>query len=347
MIQINNAGISKITLQKVGNKVREEKNISAQELLHIKEKEEEAFIPFFLNPFKKQLEAYRFTHYTGELDYNILYSLCKKLFSEEIEFLDSSTQILNHLYEVSNHPNIKSGELFIIKFENIIIEKEQSAALGIFKLENPKKFIRFKHTDFIDFNIQKGYKLEGIDKGCLIFPAENNSFKIFTIDDNHYESEYWKKEFLQIDFITDHAFQTKNYLNLFNEFSKEILSKDSEKNTSINFLSDTVKLFNEKEDIDNFMIENELIKKYEMLDQFKNFKKDYSESYKVEFWDEFTISKSVVNQHKKKLKSEIKLDNDIQIKFNLAKTETEDYIEKGFDEIKKMHYYKIYFNEEI
>jgi len=63
--------------------------------------------------------------------------------------------------------------------------------------------------------------------------------------------------------------------------------------------------------------------------------------------NQFPIAEADVKKEKKKLKTEIKLDTNIQIKINVdAPDAAEEYLEKGFDEEKKMKYYKVYFNEE-
>jgi hypothetical protein len=57
--------------------------------------------------------------------------------------------------------------------------------------------------------------------------------------------------------------------------------------------------------------------------------------------------KSFLKSRNKKLKTEIKLDTNIQIKLDFdAPYASAEYLERGYDDVKKMHYYKVYFNEE-
>ena len=54
-----------------------------------------------------------------------------------------------------------------------------------------------------------------------------------------------------------------------------------------------------------------------------------------------------MKRKKNKIKTEIKLDTHIQIKLDLDAPDTAaEYLEMGYDEEKKMKYYKVYFNEE-
>jgi hypothetical protein len=63
--------------------------------------------------------------------------------------------------------------------------------------------------------------------------------------------------------------------------------------------------------------------------------------------NQFDVSDIVLKKQKTKLKTEIKLDTHIQIKLDIdAPDAAAEYIEKGYDEEKKMKFYKVYFNEE-
>ncbi len=61
----------------------------------------------------------------------------------------------------------------------------------------------------------------------------------------------------------------------------------------------------------------------------------------------FDVAENVVKKAKRKLKSEIKLDTNIQIKLDIdAPDAASEYLERGYDDEKKMYYYKVFFNEE-
>jgi hypothetical protein len=55
----------------------------------------------------------------------------------------------------------------------------------------------------------------------------------------------------------------------------------------------------------------------------------------------------VVNKEKKKIKTDIKLDTNIEIKLDIDAPEAaSEFLERGYDDDKKMHYYKVFFNVE-
>ena len=348
MIDFKNAYISYLSLQKVGHKVREERNIFAQEALQIDEKKEEDLFPFLTQPFKKSLDSYHFSHYTEKLEFNVMYNLAHQMFNEETDFLDFSVETLSHLYEKSLHPQIKSGEVFICIFDNIIYNEITTQGIGIYKLENKKKFIRFDESRAIDYNIQKGYKLDKIDKAAFIVNTQNDDgFIVFSIDDLQNESEYWKKNFLEITDIKDNRYQTKQYLQMMNTFAEEVVLDKGDKQTQANFLAQTINLLTMNELVSDEMIQDNVVEQFELVDDYKKFKNQYAEDYKVEFDSAFEVNRPLLIKESKKIKSEIKLDTNIAIKIDLmAADAAEDYLEKGYDEEKRMFYYKVFFNSE-
>ena len=348
MIDVRNAYISYVTLQKVGHKVREEANIFAQEIMPVDEKKEEDLVPFLLAPFRKNLEPYRFHHYTDKLEFNVLYNAAASIFDEEIDFLDFSNDILSHLYEKSLHPQIKSGEVFIVLFENMQFDEVPCRGIGIYKLENKKKFLRFDESNGIDYNIWKGYKLEGIDKACLILDVyKEEGYRVFSIDDQHQESEYWKKNFLEIELIKNNSYHTKKVLELIQDFSDEVVLEKGDRKSQAEFISNSIQVLQNNEFISPDIIEEEIIKPFELIDEFKDYKKSYAEERKVDFIENFEVSFPTLAKESKKIKSEIKLDTKMSIKIDLKDPDAaEEYLERGFDEEKKMYYYKVFFNNE-
>ena len=328
MIDVKNAYIAHISLQKVGHKVREEANIFADKTLEYDESKEEQLIPFLLNPFKKSLEINHFTHYTEKLEFNVLYNQCAQMFEEQVDFIDFSQEVLSHLYEKSLHPQIKTGEVFVTLFENMMFDGISCRGIGIYKLENKKKFLRFDESKGLDYNIWKGYKLEGIDKACMILDVhKEEGFRVFSIDDKNVESEYWKKSFLEIDLIKDNNYHTKKYMELITDFSNDFLLDKTDKKQQAEFISNSINVLNSNEFVTNEIIEDQVLKPFELIDQFKDYKKDYSENNRVEFVESFEVSVPTLMKESKKIKSEIKLDTKINIKLDLTNPDAaEEYL---------------------
>ncbi|MEG0697414.1 MAG: nucleoid-associated protein, partial [Algoriella sp.] len=191
-------------------------------------------------------------------------------------------------------------------------------------------------------------KLEGIDKACMILDVhKEEGFRVFSIDDKNVESEYWKKSFLEIDLIKDNNYHTKKYMELITDFSNDFLLDKTDKKQQAEFISNSINVLNSNEFVTNEIIEDQVLKPFELIDQFKDYKKDYSENNRVEFVESFEVSVPTLMKESKKIKSEIKLDTKINIKLDLTNPDAaEEYLERGFDEEKKMFYYKVFFNTE-
>ena len=134
MLKTTNAHISRATLQRVGNKLSQEINYTTREEIPLSEDEEQLLKTFFLNSVRSSQDLMKFTHHVS-LDYNTVYNSCVKFFDQQISFIEYSNHILNHLYEKSDHPQIKTGELFVVLFENIEFQDITTEAIGIFKIE--------------------------------------------------------------------------------------------------------------------------------------------------------------------------------------------------------------------
>jgi len=80
---------------------------------------------------------------------------------------------------------------------------------------------------------------------------------------------------------------------------------------------------------------------------FQDYQKSYVQENQEEWPERFEVSKSVVKEQKRKIKNQISLDTHIQIKLNFNNPDSaERFMEKGYDDEKGMHYYKIFFNRE-
>ena len=122
-----------------------------------------------------------------------------------------------------------------------------------------------------------------------------------------------------------------------------------EKNTykQKEFISQGVKLFNENEIITKDLIEQELLSPFDVVDSYSKFKSQYNKENNLGLEENFNVSPSTLKKEKKKIKSQINLDTKIQIKLDISEGDSlKENIEKGFDEERKMHFYKVFFNEE-
>lgn len=84
-------------------------------------------------------QQFEFFHETN-IALNEIYTYAKAIFEQNSSFLEQSQNIARHLHSVSQHPNIKSGELFIGLFENCLLLNEEKRLLPLLKLMKKKYF---------------------------------------------------------------------------------------------------------------------------------------------------------------------------------------------------------------
>ena len=300
-----------LALHQVGNKHQNEDNFISGALMNVEEEElQDELFDFFLSPFQKATEVYRFRDFSESG--NELYDIAKAMFEDRKAVHENSVKILKHLYEQSDHPHIKIGELFVARFSELQFEDELTEAIGIFKTERKDAFFQFPvEGNMMHLDTQFGVNPGKLDKGCLIFNLdEEEGYCVLTLDKNKYDAEYWKVNFLNIDYADDHNFQTKNYVEMCQDFSKQVIAPNEGKREQITFLNQTANYLSNNEDLhfDEFaqtlFAEDDPYKH-----EFSNFREDFETKKKIEFPEEgFKISQPALKSNKRKLNSSINLD---------------------------------------
>lgn len=348
MIKRNKASIYKSILHKVGNKFNSTKNAFSEQELDLDEVSYDLMLPYLLRPFGNLSESFRFNHHSN-IELNEINSYASQLLKDSTDFIDISKHIVTHLFEQSNSAQIKIGDVLICLFNDIQYEDYQTDAVGIFKIENRSHFFQtYLENGSYDIISQKGIPTKKVDKGCLILNAANTEGKIvLSVDNNSYDSQYWTKNFLNVKYPDDSNQHTKNYLELCREFSKEVLQPQFGMQEQSTFLAKTVDFFKENEIVNVETYKEEVFEEENRIQLFDDFKKDFENDYNVVIRNQFDVSEVVLKKQKKKIKTEIKLDTNIQIKLDIdAPDASAEYLERGYDDDKKMHFYKVYFNEE-
>ena len=345
MINYSNLQIEKLAIHRVGNQQRAEKNFISENLFQLDESMENALKTYFLKPIKKSEDHYRFQHST-DLSYNEVYNYARQIFEDSSVFYDRSVNILQHLYNQSTHPNIKSGEVYIAYFNDILIEDELVDAVGIFKSERKSTFLKVSDTGSnLLIDQLEGIHIEKLDKGCLILNTESeDGFRVLSVDNNNYDALYWTHHFLNIDFVADENFHTKLYLEMCNEFSADVVAENADRREQVQFLADSIDYFtkNEKFNFDDFT-QQVIGQNEEYVKEFKEYQADFG----LEAINNFEISGNALKNAKRKVKNLIKLDTNIQIKLDFNDPDvSRHFIERGYDEARGMYFYKVYFNEE-
>lgn len=348
MIKRHKATIKSCIIHKVGNKFNDTKNAFSNAAVHFDEATYELILPYLLKPFISVAESYRFHHHSN-VGLNEINTYSNQLFKDEADFVDVSKHIVTHLYEQSHSAQIKTGDVLICYFENIQYEDFFTDAVGIYKIETKTEFFQtYLENNNYDILVQKGIQAKKVDKGCLILNTEDTEGKIvFSIDNNTYDTQYWIKHFLNVVYPDDSNQHTKNCIELCREFSKEVLQPNFGGQEQSNFLAKTVDFFKENEIVNLETFKEDVFDEEEQIQLFEDYKKTYEAENKVLIRNQFDVSAIALKKQKQKIKTEIKLDTNIQIKLDVdAPDASAEYIERGYDADKKMHFYKVFFNAE-
>ena len=349
MITFFEAALQQLSIHKVGNKqLGEPLTLSEQPLQLQDEVLESLLMQYFLQPFEKVNEIYRFTHSSGNLRLNEVYHFAENIFEDKDSFHESSEQLAKLLYEKADHPKIKSGELYVVQFTNLQIEGELIQAVGIFKSENKEPYLTVSQEKR-GFSLQyqqEAINIKKLDKGCIIFNTEKKEgYKVAVIDHtNRSEAVYWMDEFLQLKVRNDNYNQTNNVLSVYKTFVTEKIDADFDisKADKIDMLNRSIKYFKEKDHFNMDEFSNEVIGNDEGIALFKDYKKQYEQDFDAPIDDSFSINNVAVKKQARVYKSVLKLDRNFHIYIHGNK----ELIEKGFDAERNMNYYKVYFKEE-
>ena len=351
MINLFNTHIEGLSLHKVGNKSRNEQVILSQEPYKLNDEITPLLKEFFFKPFRDKKEVYfQFAHEVN-LEYNEMYKLCTDLFNNPLTTHEVSKKITKHLFEQSNHPHIKSGEVYITYLTNVVIDNKVVDAIGIFKSEIKLDYIQVDSSEDSNLvmKLEQGISLDKLDKGCIIFNhKKSEGYKILCVDSNRYDSRYWLDHFLGLNEFEDENFLTNKYLKFAQQFAKEVVLPATDKQNEVMFKNKTIHHFatNDQFEEEKY-IESLFDELPDLLPEFKAFKADNGSKYSVDDITTFPISNAMVNDLRSSYKSSIKLDTNMEIKLDFVNPESAaNFLEKGWDEEKQMYYYLCYFHKE-
>ncbi|MFY7672003.1 nucleoid-associated protein [Tenacibaculum sp. MEBiC06402] len=348
MIKRTRVEITKCIIHKVANKYNSGQNAFSESLVRFDEESYDLLVPFLLKPFGGVTQSYRFNHH-ADVRLNEINNYSSQIFEDEETFIENSKNVVNHLYEQSNSANIKTGDVLVVLFEGIEYKDVLTEAVGIFKIESKVDFFQtYLDEDSFDVVVQKGISTKRLDKGCLILNSSDaEGTVVLSVDNNNYDAQYWIKNFLNVKYADDRNLHTQHYLELCRDFSEEIIKPEYGKHEQGNFLANTVDYFKEHESVDYHSFKDEVFEEDKHKDMFEDYKKHFEKLNDVLIRNNFEVSDIVLKKEKGKLKTEIKLDTNIQIKIDIdAPDAASEYLERGYDEDKKMKFYKVYYNAE-
>ncbi|MBT8186519.1 MAG: nucleoid-associated protein [Croceitalea sp.] len=349
MLNFYPSQIENLSLHRVGNKSKNEALFLSNDSFSLNDEISGLLKEYFFKPFREKEENY--FHFSNEVDveFNEVFKAVSNIFDEPASLHKNSKVIATHLYDQSNHPHIKSGEIYVVLFSDVMVDNKKTDAVGIFKSELKHDFLQFEEKDQnLDIIINQGININKLDKGCLIFNIEKvNGYKVLSVDSNRYDTKYWTENFLGIEPLTDENFYTKNYLKFCQNFAKDVVLPAEDKQQEVLFMNRAVNHFAKNDAFEESNFLNEVMENPELIPEFKHYKVEKGPKYSIEDVSNFDIANKAVSDARKKIKNVINLDTNIQIKMDFINPESaQKFVEKGWDEERQMYYYLVYFNKE-
>jgi hypothetical protein len=336
--------INKFIVHSIGNKNNGD-GVRFSDTLTDFEKIEEYIKHLVDNSFKFE-ELYQF-FFLPNLELNPVYQFVSSIFKSKESFIEQSQNAGRYLYDKSTHPQIKSGELGIIYFNDCKINNEIVDCIGIFKSENKDTILKINNKENgFELTGEKGINTNKLDKGCLIFNTrKENGFLISVVDNTNKSSEaqYWKDDFLGIKTIKNDFHQTNQFLGIAKQFVTKQLDENFEvsKADKIDYLNRSVDYFKNSETFNKQEFEKQVFGDENLIESFQKFNQTYRQENEVELSDNFQISSQAVKKQSRIFKSVLKLDRNFDIYIHGDK----NLIEKGIEKDGRK-YYKIYYQEE-
>jgi hypothetical protein len=300
----------------------------------------------FLYRFKTMPEHYSF-HHPSSLQFNEVYSYCKRLFADPGTLVETSASIARHLYESSTHPKVKGGELYVAYLEGLPLESRMYKAIGLFKTENKALFLDVEEEErTLRLSMKEGVELSRIDKGCLIInKGEEEGYDVMIFDNQNRgeEAQYWKETFLGLTPQRNEFHHTNHFLTLAKQFITGPLEEELNipKTEQVELLNRSIDYFRGKDAFDIEEFQTEVFANEDVINSFRSFGSRYVEANDYDIAASFDISHDAVKKQAKVFKSVVKLDKNFHIYIH-GRT---DLIEKGVDTDGRK-YYKIYYQEE-
>jgi hypothetical protein len=347
LIDHSSTELKKVMVHHVGNRTNgEELNLSKTSLNITAPDVELMLFKYFLSAFNNP-EFFSFSFSNKDFRLNPLYSFAQSCFEGTEEFEEVSKHIAKYLFEISTHPQIKSGDLFIAFFTDVQLGEQTCNMIGIFKSETRQAFLKLDKNKS-DYQIEsiEGINVDKIDKGCLIFNTEKDQgYRVCMVDKSNKsaEAQYWKDSFLQVQACSDEFHQTKEFLNITKHFVTQKLDEEFEvtKADKIDLLNRSVAYFKTHETFDKEEFEEQVLQDSEVIKSFRSFDHQYREEHELEIQDSFDISNQAVKKQARIFKSVLKLDKNFHIYIHGNR----NMIEQGVEQDGRK-FYKIYYNEE-
>ena len=336
--------IHQLVVHHIGNKIKEEELRLSREASGLDEKTKKVLWKYVKSAFQVP-SFFQFQH-AVDLDMNPVYTLAREFFRNESDLVSTSSKMAKLLYQASQHPQIRSGELFVIHFDRLNYMGKETQALGLFKSEVKQPFLFTEESQkTIELYSYKGIHPTKVDKACLIFDSdEEEGYQILCVDNRNRgdEAKFWMEDFLGIKTRNTGFTRTETTMALTKQFIETELPEELQidRTESIDLLNRTANYFKENEQFDQESFSEVVFRNEDISQKFRSFTQERSD-VQVSLDEPFDIDQNAVKRKSRIFKSILKLDKNFHVYIHGNR----EMIEKGVDETGRK-FYKLYYEEE-
>lgn len=334
MIKIKN--IKATSIQVVGNKTRGE-GLSAATMLADIEDSRDFLIKLIEKSFTMD-DLKRFS-YIESVELNPVYQFVSKVFDDHDSFLKQSVNIATFLYDQSLHPNIRSGELYVLLVD-CEYKKQEVEAIAILKSEKKDPFLATDNDGKgITVRTIYGTGLKGLDKGCLVLNLEReNGYVVGTVDNinNGADAQYWTDSFLHVSDCDDDYHQTVKLMDMCTGFVKQ-LKEQSDVDSAL-AAKKTVALLSAGEAIQVEDLADMLCQNEEQKQAFESYRQTFEEEH-GHFTEEVNVVAKAASRKPVSRMNVMRLGNYFEVKV----LNPNAGIEAGVDAESGMKWYRLWF----
>ena len=355
MIYADNATLVSLSIFRVGNSGDAEEGLPVSEVQLEEEEVSRKVLDYFLSDFPSEAWFHfqeaeptgaetlcsaidrHFTLSSSNLEHNSL----------GVDFATGSQRIAHIINQRLLELQLPSCHLMVACIQNLITDGEETDAIGLFLAESRKTALSLhENEEGCMLSIHEILKPDHPDRGCIVFNTDTEEgFLVALSGDSGKTGRLWKESVLRLHEKENAYSQTKACIGLCKEFVVEKLPEAHpvDKAAQAGLLHRSAQYFKENDSFSVDSFAEEVIREPEMIASFKSYREEVCRDQEAPLPDRFDISEAAVKKGARVFKSAIKLDKN----FHIYVHGDRDRIRKGFDPQTGLHFYQIFFEEEL
>src|SRR5690606_16127176 len=213
--------------------------------------------------------------------------------------------------------NTKSGDLCVALIDGVGVAGAKVQALSLVKSERRVPFLQISERDGdLVLTTEQGIYPDKIDKGCLILNhGRADGYSIYLFDKGGGNTQFWVRDFVGAKPVTNDDYLTRRFSELCVAFAQRGLPEETRQEERMEVASRTMGYLQEAEEFDLAEFEEKALAKPERIAQFEAFKTGYEEEQGEPVQEKFPVSKKEAEKAGKRLKSRMKLDVGVELRF--------------------------------